>query len=207
MTHLGGRVSALLDGQLSLEATERAMVHLVGCRDCRDAVEIERLTKARLVALSGPAPSGELVGRLLALGGPHGPLPPRPGYVPGSPRPKTVAVAAPAPARAAAVRELVRAASVRPPMRRPGTGPGRAATGSPRYRRARLAGAVLGALGVVGVGGLILAERTTAGVGSGAGVDSLRVQQPVATPGLLGRGPRFVPPLVTAVPVAYQGPH
>jgi len=57
VTHLGERVSALLDGQLSVEATERAMMHLAGCRDCRGAVEFERLTKARLVCLSGPAPT------------------------------------------------------------------------------------------------------------------------------------------------------
>ena len=42
-------------------------------------VELERLTKIRLASLQGPAPTADLVGRLLAMGGPAGPLPPRPG--------------------------------------------------------------------------------------------------------------------------------
>jgi hypothetical protein len=86
VTHLGDRASALVDGQLSMEGTERAHQHLAHCRECRDAVESERLMKARLAGMFGPAPDEQLMGRLLALGGPAGPLPPREARVPGSPR-------------------------------------------------------------------------------------------------------------------------
>lgn len=173
MSHLGEKVSALVDGQLSVEATERAYAHLAHCRDCRDLVETERLLKSRLTCLPDPAPGADLVGRLLALGGPSGPLPPRPGHVPGSPRPVPVALPALTAARSAGAP----AASAARPAPLGGFGRGRAARiGVPRPstysaassrpagrstapRRARLAGAVLGALGVVsaGVTGLVLA--------------------------------------------------
>jgi hypothetical protein len=222
VSHLGERVSALIDGQLNAEATERAMAHLAGCRECRDAVEIERLTKTRLAYLCGPEPAGDLIGRLLAMGGPSGPLPPRPGHVPGMPRPKPLAVAA-GPV-------LMRADPVRPPAGRPAagprqTGPGQAGPGrrpSVRRRRARLAGAVLGALGVVGagVGGLVLTAPSITAGGLSPASDSLTVQQrtvvSVPTPGFgrrgaLARGPRYVPAFgltvpqgIPRAPVAYQ---
>jgi hypothetical protein len=91
VAHLGERVAALVDGQLCAEAVERAHAHLAGCRACRDAVEAERLMKARLASLRGPEPSSDLRQRLLALGGPNGPMPPRVGHVPGSPRPQPIA--------------------------------------------------------------------------------------------------------------------
>lgn len=87
MSHLAARVTTLVDGQLSIEAAERAHVHLAGCRDCRDVVEAERLIKGRLSVLADPQPGVDLMNRLLAMGGPSGPLPPRVGHVPGSPRP------------------------------------------------------------------------------------------------------------------------
>jgi hypothetical protein len=92
VTHLGEKATALVDGQLSLEATERAYAHLAHCRDCRDKVEAERLMKSRLFRLPSPALGTDLMGRLLALGGPSGPLPPRSGHVPGSPRPVPVPI-------------------------------------------------------------------------------------------------------------------
>jgi hypothetical protein len=178
VSHLGENVAALVDGQLSPTATERAHVHLAHCRGCRDLVEAERLMKARLTQLPAPAPGADLVGWLLALGGPSGPLPPRAGHVPGSPRPVPVVL----PARTAVL------STVGDPGRparagRPGSGAGlrtvgaargRVAAGRPSTysagsnrpagrpgapRRVRLAGAVLGALGVVGAGvtGLVLA--------------------------------------------------
>jgi hypothetical protein len=177
VSHLGENVAALVDGQLSPTATERAHVHLAHCRGCRDLVEAERLMKTRLTRLPAPAPGADLVGRLLALGGPSGPLPPRSGHVPGSPRPIPVALPArsavlsavggPGPARAGrpgsgAGRRTVAAARGRVAAGRPSTyssGSNRPA-GRPRApRRVRLAGAVLGALGVVGAGvtGLVLA--------------------------------------------------
>jgi len=50
--HLGDRTSALLDGQLSAEETERAWAHVQGCHACRDSVEREGWLKNRLAGLS-----------------------------------------------------------------------------------------------------------------------------------------------------------
>lgn len=52
MGHLGTRVSALLDGQLSAEETERAWSHVHACHVCRDLVEREGWIKTRLAGLS-----------------------------------------------------------------------------------------------------------------------------------------------------------
>lgn len=50
--HLGPRVSALLDGQLSAEETERAWAHVHQCHSCRDQVEREGWVKTRLAGLA-----------------------------------------------------------------------------------------------------------------------------------------------------------
>jgi hypothetical protein len=50
--HLGSRASALLDGQLSAEETERAWAHVHQCHLCRDLVEREGWVKTRLAGLS-----------------------------------------------------------------------------------------------------------------------------------------------------------
>ncbi|GAA4697541.1 zf-HC2 domain-containing protein [Nocardioides conyzicola] len=50
--HLGTRVSALLDGQLSAEETERAWAHVHTCHACRDLVEHEGWVKTSLAGLS-----------------------------------------------------------------------------------------------------------------------------------------------------------
>jgi hypothetical protein len=52
MGHLGSRTSALLDGQLSAEETERAWEHVHACHQCRDQVEREGWIKTRLTGLS-----------------------------------------------------------------------------------------------------------------------------------------------------------
>lgn len=67
MAHLGDRVSALLDGQLSAVETERAWAHVHLCHTCRDAVEREGWVKTSLAGLSsgcGRAPD-HLKGSLL----------------------------------------------------------------------------------------------------------------------------------------------
>jgi hypothetical protein len=69
MAHLGTRISALLDGQLSSDETERAWSHVHTCHFCRDAVEREGWVKSRLAGLStdaGRAPD-ELKGSLLGM--------------------------------------------------------------------------------------------------------------------------------------------
>lgn len=67
--HLGNRVSALLDGQLSVRETEEAWAHVYACHACRDLVEREGWVKTRLAGLcdgQGQAPSG-LKGSLLSM--------------------------------------------------------------------------------------------------------------------------------------------
>jgi hypothetical protein len=66
--HLGTRVSALLDGQLSVEDEERAWDHVHVCHLCRDLVEREGWVKTRLAGLTWGAPAevpGHLRGSLL----------------------------------------------------------------------------------------------------------------------------------------------
>lgn len=90
MSHLGGRLSELVDGELEGAAADRALRHLADCQDCRDALEVERLMKQRLCSLTVPEPGDDLLRNLLEMGGPAGPLPPRREHVPGSPRPALV---------------------------------------------------------------------------------------------------------------------
>lgn len=75
--HLGSRVSALLDGQLTPAETERAWEHVHACHVCRDAVEHEGWIKSRLARLTldpGDAP-GRLKGALHPDAFPHVPSP------------------------------------------------------------------------------------------------------------------------------------
>lgn len=68
--HLGARVSALLDGQLSAAETEEAWQHVYGCHACRDLVEREGWVKSRLAGLAAGADDAslhDLKGSLLSL--------------------------------------------------------------------------------------------------------------------------------------------
>ncbi len=73
IVHLGRRVSALLDGQLSPSETERAWQHVHLCHPCRDLVEREGRIKTQLAGLAGErnaAPSylkGSLLGQISAM--------------------------------------------------------------------------------------------------------------------------------------------
>jgi len=161
MSHLGERISALVDGQLAPAEAERANGHLAACRECRAAAGAERLTKQRLRSLPDVAPGQALISSLLLIGGPRGPLPPRAAHVPGTPRPKTVPVGpAKAPAVAkAAVPDAGPAGSIRPGPAahassgvRPATGPGRRNRRGAARRSTRAAAVVIGGLCVVGLG-------------------------------------------------------
>jgi anti-sigma factor RsiW len=60
MTHLGARVSALLDGRLAPDEEERCWNHVHECHACRDLVEHEGWVKTQLAQLSlGPASTPE----------------------------------------------------------------------------------------------------------------------------------------------------
>lgn len=73
IVHLGRRVSALLDGQLSPSEAERAWQHVHLCHPCRDLVEREGRIKTELAGLGregDAAPSylkGSLLGDIAAM--------------------------------------------------------------------------------------------------------------------------------------------
>jgi hypothetical protein len=173
MTHLGDRVASLIDGQLPVDVSGRAMTHLAACPACQQAADLERLTKQRLASLSTPEPGADLVRRLLEMGVPGGPVAPRPGHVPGTARPAQLA-------------PMIRAdPSTRPPGRRtvvvqsrpPGapSGPARRLS---RSTRGRLVFAAAGAACLVGVGvaGGVAASQSTARTAVPT-VDSFVIQQ------------------------------
>jgi hypothetical protein len=68
--HLGARVSALLDGQLSEADQERAWEHVHSCHQCRDAVEREGWVKTRLATMqyAGSSAPSSLKGSLIVRG-------------------------------------------------------------------------------------------------------------------------------------------
>jgi hypothetical protein len=94
MSHLGDRIAALVDGELSHDVRDRTMAHLAGCPECRAEVEVERQAKSLLAGLDTPLPSAELTRKLLALAEPGPPMPPSrrpfPGGFPGTERPPTL---------------------------------------------------------------------------------------------------------------------
>ena len=68
--HLGSMVSALVDGQLDPEATERAWEHVHTCLPCRRLVEREGWVKRQLAEMAGTSvatPPAGLVGSLYEL--------------------------------------------------------------------------------------------------------------------------------------------
>jgi anti-sigma factor RsiW len=67
MRHLGERLSALIDGELSGGQRERVLSHLARCESCRDEATALRLLKRRMTALGEAAAGDEPNWRLLAL--------------------------------------------------------------------------------------------------------------------------------------------
>ncbi len=67
MTHLGQRLSALIDGELDLDERERVLVHMTRCGSCRDEVAALRMLKQRMNALGEAAAGAGLTGRLMSL--------------------------------------------------------------------------------------------------------------------------------------------
>ena len=85
MSHLGDRLSALVDGELSGAELDRAHAHLAGCEQCRtEAAELRQL-KQKLRELmtrepvDGMSAEAAMTSRLVAMTGPGGPVPVRSG--------------------------------------------------------------------------------------------------------------------------------
>jgi hypothetical protein len=147
VTHLGPRISALVDGELGHESRERALAHVAHCPACRDSLESERAVKDLLAAAASPAPSDGVLASLQALARPGNPLPPRARTMPQGP----VVPVLPPPGRAP---RGARADSRGPA----GSGPGAPGVARRTTRRARFA-----AVGALSVAGLVLGTAFAAG--------------------------------------------
>ena len=78
MSHLGDRLSALVDGELGAAELDRAHAHLAGCEQCRAEAAELRALKRKLRGLTDGAPAeAAMTRRLIAMTGPGGPMPPR----------------------------------------------------------------------------------------------------------------------------------
>ncbi len=168
MSHLGERVSDLVDGRLEPQAAELAHAHMVACESCRQLVEAERLTKSRLTALPAPQPGPPLLARLLevprlaadpdprVVAARSDELPDRELAVPSPHKPGPPAAVAAGPVTQVPL-DAGPSGSRRPGYRtRPGsphaTAPARSGRLSRRPARVRLAAAVAGSVGAVSAG-------------------------------------------------------
>lgn len=76
MTHLGHRLSALIDGELDAVERDRVLVHLARCEPCREEAVALRALKRRMNALGEAAADSALTRRLIGLARPGGAEPP-----------------------------------------------------------------------------------------------------------------------------------
>jgi anti-sigma factor RsiW len=67
MSHLGQRLSALIDGELDESERERVLIHLSKCLSCRDEIAALRTLKRRMNAIGEAAADEDLTGRLMGL--------------------------------------------------------------------------------------------------------------------------------------------
>ncbi|WP_456823261.1 zf-HC2 domain-containing protein [Cellulomonas sp. P5_E12] len=67
MSHLGSRISALVDGQLSVADTERALAHVAVCPECSAELAASRAARRALASADEMAPAPDLTARLLSL--------------------------------------------------------------------------------------------------------------------------------------------
>jgi anti-sigma factor RsiW len=70
MSHLGQRLSALIDGELDGDDRDRVLVHLARCELCRDEAIALRTLKRRMNALGEAAADSALTRRLMGLAQP-----------------------------------------------------------------------------------------------------------------------------------------
>lgn len=71
MTHLGRRLSALIDGELDGAERDRVLVHLARCEPCRGEAVALRTLKRRMSALGEAAADSALTHRLIQLARPE----------------------------------------------------------------------------------------------------------------------------------------
>ncbi|MBT2448069.1 zf-HC2 domain-containing protein [Streptomyces sp. ISL-43] len=100
--HLGDRLAALVDGELSHDVRERVLAHLATCPKCKAEADAQRRLKAMFVESAPPPLSAGLLARLQGLPGgspegPSGPFGPPPGSDPFSSFAYAPPAAAPAP--------------------------------------------------------------------------------------------------------------
>jgi anti-sigma factor RsiW len=78
MSHLGDRLSALVDGELDGAESDRAHAHLASCERCRaEAAELRALKQKMRTLMTGAPAEAAMTKRLVAMTGPGGPMPPR----------------------------------------------------------------------------------------------------------------------------------
>jgi hypothetical protein len=65
--HLGQRISALIDGELSDSERDRVLAHIAGCDDCRQEAVALRALKQRMHSLGEAMVDAALTGRLMAM--------------------------------------------------------------------------------------------------------------------------------------------
>jgi hypothetical protein len=65
--HLGQRISALIDGELSDSERDRVLTHIAGCDDCRQEAVALRALKHRMHSLGEAMVDAALTGRLMAM--------------------------------------------------------------------------------------------------------------------------------------------
>ena len=70
MSHLGQRISALIDGELTDTERDRVLTHLAGCDECRQEAVALRALKQRMHSLGEAMVDAALTGRLMAVAGP-----------------------------------------------------------------------------------------------------------------------------------------
>ena len=69
MSHLGSRISALVDGQLSVADTEKALAHVAVCPECSAELAASRAARRALASADEVTPNPDLTARLLSLAG------------------------------------------------------------------------------------------------------------------------------------------
>ena len=67
MSHLGQRISALIDGELSDSERDRVLAHIAGCDECREEAVALRALKQRMHSLGEAMVDAALTGRLMAM--------------------------------------------------------------------------------------------------------------------------------------------